>query len=672
MLYTILQIVTCQALFLLVYDFVLRKETFFNYNRAYLLITTVLSFILPFIKFPELKNTVTKDLVIQLPEVFIGTKAPSNYDVSIAEKAGIVLEQPEIPLWQIILGAGIGVAGFIFLLKMFRLYWLKHKNPKRWKGNILIVNLLNSTAAFSFFSTIFLGEKISTTERNTIYKHELVHVKQWHSLDLLCFELLRILFWFNPLVYIYQMRIKELHEFIADAKAVKQNGKAEYYERLLNQIFDVNHISFTNTFFKSSLIKKRIVMLQKSKSKQWHLLKYALLIPLVFGMLIYTSLEVKAQDKNNNENALATQELSDEAIIKKYYSEIAEKSQASGSFIELRNTYNYTERKYIPTKDEYLKYVAFTRYHALKFKEYSENSGKKNQLRTLQFDEMINFNRSYEAHLEYLKSEEARSFYRDSNYNRTLQVISKDIDNLTEEEHKDAYEKVNDVLYGRLYKKLIVKDGSDNIEITKENYDGLIRLFSPQELQVLLSECVNKEGNFNIETEEVPFSVVDVAPTPPKCSDERDNTKRKSCFNDFVTKFINKNFNTGLAKDLSPGRKRVFVQFKIDTLGKVKDIIARGPSEILEVEAKRVIALLPKFTPGEQRGELITVPFSLPIVFQVADKSPNIQKEIKTLENQRDRILRSSTEKNLVIIQLNRQIDSLKQVLIKTIGKGKD
>jgi hypothetical protein len=58
-------------------------------------------------------------------------------------------------------------------------------------------------------------------------------------------------------VYIYQNRIKELHEYIADAKAVKQNGKSDYYQSLLNQVFDVNNVSFTNTFFKKSLIKKR-------------------------------------------------------------------------------------------------------------------------------------------------------------------------------------------------------------------------------------------------------------------------------------------------------------------------------------------------------------------------------------------------------------------------------
>ena len=90
--------------------------------------------------------------------------------------------------------------------------------------------------------------------------------------------------------------------------------------------------------------------------------------------------------------------------------------------------------------------------------------------------------------------------------------------------------------------------------------------------------------------------------------------------NMFVNKHIGKNFNTSIADSLPPGKKRVFVQFKIDKDGIIKDIKARGPSAELEQEAKRVVATLPQFIPGKQKGELVVVPFSIPIVFQVADR----------------------------------------------------
>ena len=179
----------------------------------------------------------------------------------------------------------------LFVFKLFKVVRLLWDNPKTRFGDLHIVNELRSNAAFSFFRYVFLGEQLKEDEKNTILAHEAVHVKENHTLDLLFFEVLRILFWFNPFVYMYQNRIIVLHEFIADQHAVKQHGKTDYYQNLLSQVFATQNISFINPFFKQSLIKKRIVMLQKSKSKQINLLKYAVLLPIVAVMLVYTSCE---------------------------------------------------------------------------------------------------------------------------------------------------------------------------------------------------------------------------------------------------------------------------------------------------------------------------------------------------------------------------------------------
>ncbi len=179
---------------------------------------------------------------------------------------------------------------------MVKIFLLIVNNPRRKEGDFLIVMLLNSSSAFSFMQYIFLGEKINSEEKASIIKHEKIHVKQKHTLDLLFFELLRILFWFNPLVYMYQNRIAALHEYIADSKAAKDYERSSYYQNLLAQVFETKNVSFINSFYKQSLIKKRIIMLSKSKSKQVQLFKYTLLIPMVLGMLLYTSC---TQDKND-------------------------------------------------------------------------------------------------------------------------------------------------------------------------------------------------------------------------------------------------------------------------------------------------------------------------------------------------------------------------------------
>ena len=97
--------------------------------------------------------------------------------------------------------------------------------------------------------------------------------------------------WFNPIIYFYQHRITLLHEYITDAEVVKTTEKHDYFNNLLAQTFQVENISFVNQFYKHSLIKKRITMMTKNKSKQIKKAKYLLLLPLLASMLLYTSCE---------------------------------------------------------------------------------------------------------------------------------------------------------------------------------------------------------------------------------------------------------------------------------------------------------------------------------------------------------------------------------------------
>jgi protein TonB len=118
---------------------------------------------------------------------------------------------------------------------------------------------------------------------------------------------------------------------------------------------------------------------------------------------------------------------------------------------------------------------------------------------------------------------------------------------------------------------------------------------------------------------EVPFAVIENVPVFPGC-EKGNNDAKKKCMSEQIAKFVNKKFNTDLASDLGlSGRQRINVIFKIDKTGNIVGIRARAPHPGLEREATRVIGLLPKMKPGKQRGKAVTVPYSLPIVFQVQD-----------------------------------------------------
>jgi len=119
--------------------------------------------------------------------------------------------------------------------------------------------------------------------------------------------------------------------------------------------------------------------------------------------------------------------------------------------------------------------------------------------------------------------------------------------------------------------------------------------------------------------EDVPFSIIEDVPVYPGCKGNK--KELRDCLSKKVQKFVAKKFNVDLAQDLglTPGKKRIFVMFKIDKKGNIVGIRARAPHKRLEAEAKRVVGLLPKMKPGKQRGRPVGVKYSLPISFIVQD-----------------------------------------------------
>ncbi|RXG29475.1 M56 family metallopeptidase [Leeuwenhoekiella palythoae] len=275
----ILEVIVFQALFLAVYQLWFRKETFFNINRIYLISTALLAFVLPFMQFELFENQIPlRENIFFLPEVVVTAEAS---EVAHAPEP----QETDWSIYLLLYAAGVFFStGMLFrkYQEIQRYFRFKRKNDTTPK----IITIPNSDAAFTFMGTIFIGENINAEAKAHIMAHEEVHLKHWHGLDLMLFELMRVVFWFNPLVYIYQNKLAEIHEFIADAQAMRKTEMKAYYNQLLNTAFGTQHISFINTFFNHSLIKKRIVMLQK-QSKQRAGLKYLVLIPVIAGILTY-------------------------------------------------------------------------------------------------------------------------------------------------------------------------------------------------------------------------------------------------------------------------------------------------------------------------------------------------------------------------------------------------
>ncbi|WP_316737769.1 TonB family protein [Pedobacter aquatilis] len=264
------------------YKLLLDKETYFTLNRIYLVAAGFLSLCIPFIRLEWL--TVQK----AAQQVYTTVK----WD-AVLEQATIVTEAQEGFNWANLM-VSIYCAGILFFL--FRLII-----------NLLFVKrLINNAKEGSAFS--FFGKKIidiSLPNRDVIDSHEEAHVKQWHSLDILFFEVVGILTWLNPVIYLYKKSIKNIHEFLADEHAANYQGdKAEYAMLILSKSFGINQSALTSNFFEKSLVKKRIYMLHKERSKKTAVMKYGIFIPLFAIAILFSSATVR---KNENLISFAEQ-----------------------------------------------------------------------------------------------------------------------------------------------------------------------------------------------------------------------------------------------------------------------------------------------------------------------------------------------------------------------------
>ncbi|KAB1158970.1 hypothetical protein F7018_07645 [Tenacibaculum aiptasiae] len=144
----------------------------------------------------------------------------------------------------------------------------------------------------------------------------------------------------------------------------------------------------------------------------------------------------------------------------------------------------------------------------------------------------------------------------------------------------------------------------------------------------IISQEKNDDKENNIKTinfvdgnsEDVPFTLIDKVPVFPGCEKYETNSKKKYCLNQMMLQHIAKNFNINIAdglKTLSPGRKKIYLEFKIGKNGHVEDISAKAPHEKLKEEAIRVAKLLPVMIPGSHKNKNVRVGYTLPIAFNV-------------------------------------------------------
>ena len=300
------------AVFLLYYVFFLNKQTFFTWNRIYLLGTLMLSTSIPFFHFT---------LTIAKPETGLPTfHYVQGFMEEISVSGGEISNHSLYDYLTWLYISGICFLTLRYLGGLLRIYKLIRSRQCKRIHKLRIIPISSGCPVFSFFNYIFIHPaSLGESDAKSVFEHEKIHVRHWHSLDLLIAEIICTLNWFNPLVWIYKKNIAQNHEYIADRQVVVKYQTGRYFQLLVNQAFKGNDFSFTNCFSCSNL-KKRMIMMTKKQSNKFSMLNY---IPSLFigGILCtaFTCITAEAPASSPKSEMAATEKapasLSDTSVV---------------------------------------------------------------------------------------------------------------------------------------------------------------------------------------------------------------------------------------------------------------------------------------------------------------------------------------------------------------------
>ncbi|MEO5909694.1 MAG: TonB family protein [Pelobium sp.] len=611
----LLQVNLYLVLFYTFYWLFLKRETFFKLNRIYLVGSAFFSALIPLMKTEFMQS------------FFITKEVQQNWtNLNIIVTEGFAGPLKEDSHWA--LGDYLTLIYCVMVsILLFRLIYRLIQVSRLLKIN-------ESFESFSFFKKIRISKDLPQQE--IIEKHEMAHAKEFHSADVIFFELLSIINWFNPVVYFYKRSVKHIHEFIADRHALEnQIDKSEYAMLLFSKSFGVNPHSLTNTFFNQSILKKRIEMMNKKQSKRTAIVKYSLSVPLFLLAMILSSAKI-SDNKSLNK-------LSDEVQPSKTISDIFFPSTTGNE----------------PTDDESLTEFEELNIYLVKTLKYPKVAKDNKEMArvilkfTLGQDHKIN-------NLEYLGS------ISTAFTNEALRSMK-------------TFDKVIDAKPGKYfyYLDFLIKGAKIPKEFTGKfpkikNLAGEILISAhPQTDEIyLLKNVTFQNDRTNQDTTGTPiFKKVEVYPSFPE---------GYKAFGEFLGNNIN--YPEEARKNNIQGKVLCsFVVEKDGTLSNIK--VLKGIGSGCNEEAVRLLSLSPKWIPGKQDGKAVRVSFSIPIQFALKAKGNKVgainsskkAQEIFSLEKSDNASLKLIDHTNGNMLTSNKIVFNSKEVpLIYLDGKKID
>jgi TonB family protein len=297
------------------------------FNRAFLIIALGFSLILPAAGFyigrstPQIvsyrqslfQGIMLDEVVITAEGVAISTPADAGADnesaapVVAKKTAPVSLIRPIGLIWLI---GAIGAA-LVFLFKLGKIIYIIIRSPKKKMPGYTAVFTGKEHGSYSFFNYAFFPDENVSEE---IVRHEMSHIAHHHSADILFVELMMIIQWFNPFIYLYKRELQSLHEYMADRDVVATGiDKQNYMMLILQQCTAVDFSNMSNNF-SFLLTKKRIKMITQSKKAKGVVIKALLTLPL-FALLLFANCKSNGNEKPADKKAVeATETVETQAV----------------------------------------------------------------------------------------------------------------------------------------------------------------------------------------------------------------------------------------------------------------------------------------------------------------------------------------------------------------------
>ncbi|HYF29556.1 MAG TPA: hypothetical protein VD993_00405 [Chitinophagaceae bacterium] len=372
LLYT-LQASMLSLLFYTMYFLVLRKLTFFKWNRCYLLVSLTLSILIPLIPLQAglaANNPVGNFIPSwKIYSTLAGEDASNtgNYAFNWIDVVGIVYR----------VGAVFILAKFaVSLVLISKLY---RKKSLQKLGEIRIVEGAGRITNCSFLDTIFVNPDDLTAEAYAqIVEHEQCHVLLKHTYDKLYLHLIRVLLWYNPFIYLFRRSLEEVHEFEADALLTRKTDKEKYVNFLLN--ISTNHQLELLHYFSKKPLKARILMLFAERSRHFKKMAYVFSIPVfAFGLLAFSKVSPDISERmtvqGTAEQLPSEPSTQDPSTV--FFSRKTMKNKDGIAFDEVRmNFNNYHIVGHVPTGGKVLYKILDKKYEEDEIKKFTQDQIK--------------------------------------------------------------------------------------------------------------------------------------------------------------------------------------------------------------------------------------------------------------------------------------------------------